>query len=91
MTRAEPSKAPMRIETLLELSVGSPIGQLRAAPVRLGQGAPRAILAVYAADFDVDPWVEMFYFPSDTLKLALFTEAGCKRITTETQRMRRQE
>jgi hypothetical protein len=61
---------------LLELSVGSPIGQLRAVPVNLGPGAPRAFLAVYAADFDVDPWVEMFFFPTGTLKLLLFTERG---------------
>jgi hypothetical protein len=61
---------------LLELDLGSPIGQLRAAPVCLGAGTPRAVLAVYAADFDVDPWVEMFFFPTDTLKLALFTQTG---------------
>jgi len=66
----------MRIESLLELSLGSPVGQLRAAPVRLGPGAPRAVLAAYCADFDVDPYVEMFFFPSDTLKLAVFTESG---------------
>src|ERR1043165_2579525 len=61
---------------LLEVSLGSPIGQCRAVPVCLGAGAPRAFLAVYCADFDVDPWIEMFFFPTDTLKMALFTEAG---------------
>jgi len=66
----------MRIETLLELSLGSPIGQLRAAPVRLGPGGPRAIVAACCADFDVDPYVEMFFFPTDTLKLTVFTESG---------------
>jgi hypothetical protein len=64
------------LDTLLELSLGSPIGQCRAVPVCLGDGAPRAVLAVYGADFDVDPWVEMFFFPTDTLRLALFTETG---------------
>src|SRR2546421_1723024 len=66
----------MEIDVLLEVALGSPVGQLRAAPVRLGAGAPPAILAVYAADFDVDPYVEMFFFPTDTLKMALFTVDG---------------
>ena len=66
----------LRLEPRLELSLGSPVGQLRAAPVCLGEGGPRALLAVYCADFDVDPYVEMFFFPTDTLKLALFTQAG---------------
>lgn len=67
---------PIRLEPLLEFDLGSPIGQLRAAPVDLGAGAPRAFLLAYAADFDVDPYVEMFFFPSDTLKLVLVTKEG---------------
>jgi hypothetical protein len=66
----------IRLDTLLELELGSPIGQLRAVPVNLGPGAPRAVLAAYCADFDVDPYVEMFFFPTDTLKLVLFTDQG---------------
>jgi len=66
----------LRLEAVTPLSLGSSIGQLRAAPVALGPGAPRALLAVYGADFDVDPYTEMFFFPADTLKLALFTEVG---------------
>jgi hypothetical protein len=61
---------------LLEVSLGSPIGQLRAVPVCLGEGAPRTFLLVYGADFDVDPYVEMFFFPTDTLKMVLVTEDG---------------
>ncbi len=61
---------------LLELPLGSPIGQLRAVPVSLGKGKPRALLAVYCADAEVDPYVEMFFFPKDTLKLMLFTQEG---------------
>lgn len=64
------------LQPITTLHLGSPIGQLRAAPVQLGPGAPRAVLATYCADFDVDPYTEMFFFPTDTLKMVLFTEAG---------------
>ncbi|MCI0477085.1 MAG: hypothetical protein L0Y55_12620, partial [Anaerolineales bacterium] len=63
-------------EILLQVSLESPIGQLRALPVRLGESAPRAFLAAYCADFEDDPYGEMFFFPTDTLKLALITERG---------------
>jgi len=71
-----PHDTPIRLEVLLEVSLGSPIGQCRAAPVRLGKDAPRAVVAVHAADFDVDPYLEMFFFPTDTLKMTVFTEQG---------------
>jgi hypothetical protein len=67
----------MRLEIVRELNVGSAIGQCRAVPVRLKPGgAPGAFLVVYGADFDVDPYVEMFFFPTDTLKMALFAADG---------------
>ncbi len=65
-----------QLNAVLEVDVGSPISQCRAAPVCLGPGAPSAILAVYAADFDVDPYHEMFFFPSDTLKIIVFDDQG---------------
>ena len=64
------------LQPVVEIDVESPIGQARAVPVRLGAGAPRAILVTYGADFDVDPYVEMFFFPTDTLKMILFDETG---------------
>lgn len=64
------------MDVLIELSLGSQLGQLRAAPVSLGKGVKKAILATYCADFDVDPYVEMFFFPSDTYKMILFDETG---------------
>jgi hypothetical protein len=64
------------LQVVLELQLGEPIGQLRAVPVNLGKGQPRAILAVHCSDAEVDPYVEMFFFPKDTLKLTLFTEKG---------------
>jgi hypothetical protein len=66
----------MKLTTAFTLDLGSPIGQLRAVPVSLGAGGPHAVLAAYSADFDVDPYVEMFFFPSDTLKLVLFDLQG---------------
>ncbi len=68
------ASSPFDMHTVLEISLESPLRQLRAVPVNLGKGRPRAILAVYSADAEVDPWVEMFFFPKSTLKLALFTE-----------------
>jgi rhamnogalacturonan lyase-like protein len=64
----------LNLRTLWEADLGQPIGQLRATPVRLGQGS--AFLVAYAADFDVDPYIEMFFFPTDTLKLALLSQEG---------------
>jgi hypothetical protein len=77
-TRAVDSlqQKPIRLEPGLELSLGSAVGQLRAVPVILGTGEPPAVLVAYCADFDVDPFVEMFFFPRDTLKFALFTMEG---------------
>ena len=76
MTQRASHTRPIELDILLETSLDSPIGQLRAMPVRLGEGAPKAFLAVYCADFDDDPYVEMFFFPTDTLKMVLFTERG---------------
>lgn len=71
-----PSTTTIDLHPLMELSVGSTIGQLRAVPVSLGPNEPRAFLATYGADFDVDPYVEMFFYPTDTLKMILFTGSG---------------
>ena len=66
----------VRLETRAEWSVGQKIGQLRAVPVSLGRGTEEAVAVLYGADFDVDPFTEMFFFPTDTLKLALYTLRG---------------
>ncbi|MFC1526980.1 hypothetical protein ACFL6X_09260, partial [Candidatus Latescibacterota bacterium] len=74
--RIVPNERPIDLQVHTELSVGSPIGQLRAVPVQLGPEEPPAFLATYGADFDVDPYVEMFFYPTDTLKMVLFTADG---------------
>ncbi|MEK3914564.1 hypothetical protein [Paenibacillus sp. FSL H7-0331] len=69
------STVQVKLEKVLELSLGQNLGQLRAIPVQLG-GGQKAFLAIYAADFDVDPSVNMFFYPTDNLKMTLFTESG---------------
>ncbi|MEJ2701116.1 MAG: hypothetical protein P8Z79_01610 [Sedimentisphaerales bacterium] len=64
------------LQSVLELRLGEPTGQLRAVPVDLGKGPPKAILAVHCPDAEVDPYVEMFFFPKGALKLTLFTMDG---------------
>ncbi len=64
------------LRAAVEVSAGQPIGQLRAVPLQLGPGRPKALLAVFAGDAEVDPYEEMFFFPKDTLKLMAFTAEG---------------
>jgi hypothetical protein len=59
------------LDALLTISLGQPIRQLRAVEVGWS-GGRRGVLLAYGADSVVDPYVEMFYFPADTLKLALY-------------------
>ncbi|MBD3391893.1 MAG: hypothetical protein GF418_07485 [Chitinivibrionales bacterium] len=66
----------LRLEPCGGTVLGAPIGQLRARPVRMGRAHPEAILIAWSSDFDIDPYVEMFYFPKDTLKLALLDLNG---------------
>ncbi|MCJ7736525.1 MAG: polysaccharide lyase 11 [Anaerolineae bacterium] len=66
----------IELSVLAEMHLGSRVGQLRAAPVNLGPDAPRAFIVAFSADFDIDPYVEMFFFPEDTLKLAVITTEG---------------
>ncbi|HEX6971623.1 MAG TPA: hypothetical protein VF234_05350, partial [Limnochordia bacterium] len=63
MTDRNRSASAVALEPRLTLDLGSPLGQLRAVPVQLGPGRPRAFLAAYCADYDVDPYVEMFFYP----------------------------
>ena len=64
------------LRVICQIELGHPLGQLRAVPVRTAKGAPRAILAVCCQDAEVDPYVEMFFFPKHTLKLVLFSQQG---------------
>lgn len=66
----------MNLHVHSEINFGQSIGQCRAVPVNLGSGEPAAFLTAYCADFDVDPYPEMFFYPTDTLKLALCSVEG---------------
>ena len=73
--RAVRTPRQIRLEAVAEWSIGQQIGQLRAVPVTLA-AEQEAVAVLYGADFDVDPFTEMFFFPSDTLKLALYSLRG---------------
>jgi hypothetical protein len=45
---------------------------MRAVPIQVEPGAPEAILITYSADEDIDPFMGMFFFPKDTLKMVLW-------------------
>src|SRR5690606_28419560 len=51
-------------------------GQFRAVPVNLGKDQPKAIAAMYSEDAEIDPYIGMFFFPKNTLKLVMFNENG---------------
>lgn len=58
----------------MEVRLGSQLGQVRAVPVQTGRGAPPAVLLAYARDVEIDPYHEMFFYPTGTLRLALLQE-----------------
>src|SRR5690606_14256027 len=62
------------LEVALEFRVGQELGQLRAAPVDLG--SEQGLVLAYGGDFDVDPYHEMFFYPKDTMKLAVYNLRG---------------
>ena len=65
----------IQLELLAGIKLGQPINQLGVREVSLGPKG-KALLLAYSADSVVDPYVEMFFFPKDTLKLALYTLDG---------------
>ncbi len=64
------------LASVCSLQLTSKAGQLRLKRVSLGPDQPTAFLAAHSADFDVDPYIEMFFFPTDNLHLTLFTDKG---------------
>ena len=59
----------------LQVDLREPLGQLRASPIRLGCDRG-GLLLVHGPDRDVDPFVEMFFYPSGTLKMTLVDFSG---------------
>ncbi len=70
---AQPANIDLQIVS--EFSVNAKVGSLRSVPVQLSANE-KAILLIYSADKDIDPWIEMFYPPTDKLKFALYTLDG---------------
>ena len=59
----------MQLEPLFTLDLDQPVAQCRTRSLQAGGAG--AMLIAYSADYDVDPYSEMFFFPTDTLKLAV--------------------
>ena len=64
------------LQVLASADLGSPIGQLRAVPVAIGEEHPHCVAVMYSEEAEVDPWEGMFFFPRHTLKLAVLTTSG---------------
>ena len=69
-------KTDMNLKKLFSIQTGKSIGQCRIVPVKNSAYKKKTFLAAYSADFDIDPYVEMFFFPKDELHLMLFDEDG---------------
>jgi len=58
------------------LDLGGPTAQIRIAPLAHAKGRPRGFLVAHSGCAEVDPYHEMFFLPTDTLKLSAFDAAG---------------
>jgi ribosomal 30S subunit maturation factor RimM len=65
----------MDIKCFAEYDLGIKLGQVRSVPVALGDRG-EGILFVYSSQPNLDPWEEEFYWPTDTLKMAVYTRKG---------------
>ncbi|HYW96204.1 MAG TPA: hypothetical protein VE870_11485, partial [Bacteroidales bacterium] len=59
----------------VSFNVGQHIGKLRSVVVKLGP-EKEGLLMIYSADKEIDPWEEMFYPPTDRVKMAMYTRDG---------------
>lgn len=67
---------PFDLHARLELNLGTTLGQCRAVPVDLGD--KQGIFLAYCEDAEIDPYVEMFFFPRHRMKLTVFTLDGAR-------------
>ncbi len=70
----QPDK-PVDLRMMMEFNLGSRIGKLRAMPIKLNK-QEKGFLFAYSADKEIDPWIEMFYAPTDRMKLAVYSLDG---------------
>lgn len=74
--RSNDAASAVNLQPVASAKLAPTLGQCRAASARMGPSLPRAVLLAHAADFDVDPYLNMFFFPTDTLKLVLLDEGA---------------
>lgn len=66
----------MQLKIISQWSVGSPILSCFAAPLRLGSGGIDAVMLAYSNSAGSNPWIEMFSYPADTQKIAVYDLSG---------------
>jgi hypothetical protein len=69
------NKENFNIQVVQSFELESKVGKLRAVPVQIASDKT-AILVSYSADKEIDPFIEMFYPPTDNLKFALYSLEG---------------
>ncbi len=69
------SQQKISLFPVLTFNVGQHVGKLRAVPVNLSRDE-QGLLLIYSADKEIDPYIEMFYPPSDRMKLAMYSKEG---------------
>jgi hypothetical protein len=71
---AADSYASFDLRPILEVKIAESLGQCRAAPVDLG--SKRGIFIAYCEDAEIDPYVEMFFFPCHRIKMMVLSLDG---------------
>jgi hypothetical protein len=66
----------VELQIVAEWTVGIPLRGCRAIPIRLSGGPIDAVAVAYSSSLGCNPWIEIFAFPTDTLKLAVFDLSG---------------
>ncbi len=68
------SYASFDLRPIREMKIAESLGQCRAVPVDLG--GERGIFIAYCEDAEIDPYVEMFFFPRHRMKMIVFSLNG---------------
>ena len=78
---ASVSAVDYSFQEILQFNVETELGQCRAVPVDLGD--EDGIFLAYCQDAEVDPYVEMFFFPKHRMRISVYTHSGQKVWTRE--------
>ncbi|MDB5083519.1 MAG: hypothetical protein JWN30_405 [Bacilli bacterium] len=66
----------IELKPFMQMEVGQNVEYFRTVPIQLGKDSPKTFLTFYSADFDIDSGYRMFSFPTDTLKMMVYTDQG---------------